>query len=347
MAAVADGGPGSPMVAVGRAINNSGELDTFVWRLLGRSLQPFYRLIGGRHRVWPPSKSSALLLVVGWVALTSPLLLLTRTRSSNRDAVAQRRKEYALSSLENVISNELLRQADPAGADKPPPSADKLFKLLFDELEHHDITAIGVSKTDARFVEGMRLLRVHTYRELREAIDKTKTARENCLSQLQSDSGAGVEKSQKSLAKDDLQFGDGRAMRARMRFAKNQVRQWMRAKSGWTASDEFTPERIAELDALIAEATVYSAEMQKDSRRAMRLIWNLLKPFRGHVAFSTLLIFIADTVGVMWWSQMMQLPYIANNPGTRSQVMEVAFRSCLASFVSWAFQYQANQVGTW
>lgn len=39
--------------------------------------------------------------------------------------------------------------------------------------------------------------RVLTYRELREAIDKTKTARDSDLGQLQ-----GVEK---SLAKDDLQ----------------------------------------------------------------------------------------------------------------------------------------------
>lgn len=69
------------MVAAGRAITDSGELNAFVWRLLGRCLQPFFRLIGGRQpqRVWPPSKESALLLVLGWLALTSPLGLLTRS----------------------------------------------------------------------------------------------------------------------------------------------------------------------------------------------------------------------------------------------------------------------------
>ena len=62
--------------------------------------------------------------------------------------------------------------------EKIPPPAEKLFELLYDEIEHRDITAIGVAKDNPLFVRGMELLRIHTAREIREAIDKTKQARE-------------------------------------------------------------------------------------------------------------------------------------------------------------------------
>ena len=91
-------------------INQTGEGQTWLWVTVGKALQPFFRLIGGKHKVWPPSKQSAPLIILGWLLLTSPLLFLMRERRNlSVEEVVDRRREYALSSLENMIQNERVR----------------------------------------------------------------------------------------------------------------------------------------------------------------------------------------------------------------------------------------------
>jgi hypothetical protein len=137
------------------------------------------------------------------------------------ELVEERRREYALSSLENLVANERVRleeeeeeakrevenkkeseggndegkqagdggkaekqspeavpgaeakkqsegQDEDEGDKKIPPPAEKLFELLYDEIEHRDITYIGVAPDNPLFVRGMELLRIHTAREIRE-----------------------------------------------------------------------------------------------------------------------------------------------------------------------------------
>jgi hypothetical protein len=90
--------PGSPLTAAlplpARA--DTGEGNTWIWVTAGKLLQPFFRLIGGKHRIWPPSKQSAPLIILGWCLLTSPLWFLMRERR-NRDVemVEERRRECA------------------------------------------------------------------------------------------------------------------------------------------------------------------------------------------------------------------------------------------------------------
>ena len=138
------------------------------------------------------------------------------------------------------------------------------FTLLFDEIEHHDITAIGVPKTDARFVRGMELLRIHTRRELRETIDKTQQAR----SAVQDDSIDNV-------PKEGRQFADGRAMRRLMRFVKNNVLTHMRAGGGKTCSDEFDRAEVAKLKRVTEESEAVELEdspkASSAGKRAMKL----------------------------------------------------------------------------
>jgi hypothetical protein len=295
------------------------------------------RLLGRRRirrLLWPPSRDSAPLLILGWLALTAPLAVLLRQRKSRDIAlVEERRREHALSSLANVIDNEELRLAGDAKPSPPPALAEKLFTLLFDEIEHHDITAIGVPKTDARFVRGMELLRIHTRRELREAIDKTQQAR----SAVQDDSIDNV-------PKEGRQFADGRAMRRLMRFVKNNVLTHMRAGGGKTCSDEFDRAEVAKLKALVKEAAAFSSAMQTENRRAMAIIWRLIKPFRWQVAFGTALSFVAETAAASVAVSSIQLPFIANRAGSHAEVMAYAYQSCLSHFVLWAFHRQVSMI---
>jgi hypothetical protein len=346
--AAADAAAGRGVAAGLSDINNTGESNAALWQFANRLLAPLYRLIGGKQRLWPPSRESAPLLVFSWCLLCTPLWFLLREhRNKDVEVVEGRRREYALSSLENLIANERVRlegvekeaeekaekekkrkeeagEAEPEAAaaaaeeeeeeeedggddddTKIPPPAEKLFELLYDEIEHRDITYIGVDKDDKRFVRGMELLRIHTSREIREAIDKTRQARE-----LKADfsmlSGAA------NLPKDLHQFKDGEKMQKRTRFAKTQVRKYMRA--GVSASPEFSKARIAELDALIKEATDYSKVIGSENRRALKLIWALLRPFYRHIGAGTFIKFCGETMGIVWWTNLMQLPYIANRP---------------------------------
>lgn len=245
---------------------------------------------------------------------------LPEKRNKDVEVVEERRREYALSSLQNIIANEDARLEDEVKKEKEakekeekeargevetaeeaaaaaeaeeskddvkiPPPAEKLFELLYDEIEHKDITAIGVPKDDPLFTRGMELLRIHTAREIREAIDKTKQARDLKID-VSMLSGAA------NIPKDLHQFQDGDKMQKRCVFAKTQVRRYM-AQSRGCASPEFSPEVVKELDTLIKEAKVLSKKIGNENRRAMGLIWNLLKPWWKHMTAGTLLKFVGE-----------------------------------------------------
>lgn len=50
-------------------------------------------------------------------------------------------------------------------------------------------------------------------------------------------------------------------------------------------------------------------------------------------------------MGVVWWTNLMQLPYIANRSGTKEEIMAFAFKQCLMSFVWWCFENPCHHVG--
>ena len=52
------------------------------------------------------------------------------------------------------------------------------------------------------------------------------------------------------------------------------------------------------------EAATFSQAMQSENRRAMRLIWELWKPFRAQIVVGTLMIFVAETAAAVWWATM-------------------------------------------
>lgn len=296
-----------------------------------RWLELFYRLIGGRGRIWPPSRESGPLLAAVWLALLSPLPFLLRQRRGRDIAlVEERRREHALSSISNILANEDLRLAS-SPIKPPPPLAEKLFALLYDEIDQHDITILGVPRTDPRFLRGMELLRSRTSSELREAIDKTRQAR----------NAAHID----DVPEEGRRFADGRAMRRLVRFVKNQILVYMRADGDATCSDTFDHAECAKLQQLVEEADSLSSKMLTENRRAMTIIWKLYQPCRCPMVVGTLLIFLSETAAASIVVSSLQLPYIANMPGTRAQVMAHAYLRCLSHFVLWAFHQQASMIG--
>ena len=203
--------------------------------------------------------------------------------------------------------------------------------MLFDQIEQHDITILGVPRTDPRFVRGMELLRSRTRHELRDAIDQTIQARDALHSN--------------GVPSEGRQFADGRTMRRLMRFVETQILVYMRAGGGATCSNAFDRDECTKLRGLIGEAKALSSTMQTENRRAMGIIWRLYRPCRWPMFFGTLLIFMAETAAAAVVVSSMQLPYIADMAGTRAEVMAHAYQRCLSHFVLWAFQRQAAVIG--
>lgn len=74
------------------------------------SLERFYVLIGGRQNVWPPTRKSAPLLSFFWASILGLIYLQVReTRNKAVMEVEELRRDYAMSSLQNIVTNEHAR----------------------------------------------------------------------------------------------------------------------------------------------------------------------------------------------------------------------------------------------
>ena len=51
------------MAAGLKNIKNTGESNAVLWVAMGRLLRPVFTLVGGKHKLWPPSRQSAPLLI--------------------------------------------------------------------------------------------------------------------------------------------------------------------------------------------------------------------------------------------------------------------------------------------
>ena len=75
-------------------------------------LEPFFRLIGGKSRIWPPSRTSAPALCAIWALMMAFLLKHMREKKHRAiDDVQGRRRRLALETLDSILKNEEERTA--------------------------------------------------------------------------------------------------------------------------------------------------------------------------------------------------------------------------------------------
>ena len=93
--------------AIQAAAPQSNALRSLTAFVLRHTLEPFFRLIGGKHRVWPPSRTSAPLLGSFWVVMMGILLRhLQESKHKVIDEVERRRRRLALETLDSLLKNE-------------------------------------------------------------------------------------------------------------------------------------------------------------------------------------------------------------------------------------------------
>ncbi len=104
-AAAARGGMPAMVRAAAEAV--AEDKPGFLARLQGGLLERLFKLVGGRQKLWPPSRESMPLQLVGFVSLIVILALGVRQKVQPKVLVVEeRRREYALSSLHNILKNE-------------------------------------------------------------------------------------------------------------------------------------------------------------------------------------------------------------------------------------------------
>ena len=380
------------------------------------SLERFYKLIGGKQNIWPPTRKSAPLLSLFWGTIVALIYLQVReTRNKAVVQVEELRREYAMSSLQNIVTNEyarvedhkqkeqslrelgmdaalaesmtrkqikevktertearkraraekraaglqlthqeladeaneeadrkaeLAKTADQRAADdlddKIEPPAEKLFELVFDEIEHSPITSIGVPEDDPYFNEGMRLLRIRVNEEMREAIDKTREARRYTAGM----SGKSASQaSQDGGAKDLYRYLDGSRMVKRARFAKDQVRKGLKGKHR-----EFNRQAIRELDALVKESLRFSKQIGAEQKAAAQKIWQLLKPWQAMYWSGTIIRCFAGVSWGFWYGRIMSLPSVVLAHADPAVALQQAGSQSILMFVWFLFNWPLDQI---
>ena len=79
----------------------------------------FFKLVGGKQKVWPPSREAMPLQVVGFVSLIVVLAFGVRQKVQPKVLVVEeRRRDYALSSLTNILKNEKERVQEKKAKDE-------------------------------------------------------------------------------------------------------------------------------------------------------------------------------------------------------------------------------------
>lgn len=199
--------------------------------------------------------------------------------------------------LKRVLSTDQQASIDAVEVDTEPPSAEKVFGVIFDAVTELPITeAIGVLPTDPYYVRASALFKACVRRELKEATEKTEEAQrifsEGTKGTL---SALDVEKAKA------LDYLDGSKLQAVVEFTKEKAKKHFgkgKAQAA-TATDAegkaetdvgvaaFDAEYLAAAEAavqgVVSEAELAKAEevlaaVQRKQKKALSYIFDLVRP---------------------------------------------------------------------
>jgi ABC-type multidrug transport system fused ATPase/permease subunit len=183
---------------------------------------------------------------------------------------------------------------------------------------------------DPRFAQGMALLRRRVKEEMREAIDKTRMAREEYSAMLPLQEAVNV-------PRDLHHFADGEKLMKRARFARYRVRKCLKGKHR-----EFDRKSIAEIDALVKESMQRWKLIGDEQRSAAKKIWSLLAPHKMMYLFGMVLRMVTQVSWGFWYGRIVSLPgrIIENSADPRAD----AARHCILQFVWFLFNWPMDKI---
>ena len=297
-----------------------------VRRAVVRGIQaPAVRLIG---YVWPPTRRSTpgylVAVLVMYAALYFGHIRAVRTREA--EAEDERKRKHVLVSMRNLLRYE---QEDGSGEEDGKDSrkeadSKKLFQLIFDDVENGPVTAIGIEPDEPDLLEIKRLLGVRVQKELRSAIDRTRTAR----------AGARADEQKRLTDASGVftaaEYSDGARLNKCLSFHKDSVKAHF-------------PE-VAAPKELLAEAKTLSKEIAGARNQARQRIRELVMPHFPKWLCGTLLLMVSETLWGLLHSMTLSLPHTLTtviDGGTTAR----AARSCLTMGLAYLLNFPIDTLG--
>ena len=237
--------------------------------------------------------------------------------TKEQDSANQRNRRQAVTTMGNLLAHEDRRlallakkaeeEAKPAdGPEKPeakkaekidtkPAEAEKLYKLLFDDVENAPITAIGVCADDPLYTRTRGLLAARTVVELKNVMERTKMAR-----------AVPVAKQQTMELKDDdgtfvaRDYIDGMKLVKKLKFAKDQVIKFF-------GKDMVAPE-------VMKETQDYAKAVAKARKASRGRIIALMRPHCMKWLRATVMLMASETLLTSFtYAYALGLPYKLTN----------------------------------
>ena len=254
-----------------------------------------------------------------------------------REAIAEdgRKKDHVQNSLDNLLEYEderlELLLASPKEAEEAeckagtspapktlkPADAQKLYELLFDDIENSPVTILGVDPASESYVRGVRMLGDQTAAELTRAIARTQAARAGA--KIGEDELTDYHGSYKAREG----WLDGTKLKKSLAFAKKSVKH-------------FGAEMVSL--ALLAEAkTVIKSIAAARSESRARLLQMLVPHFPKWLA-GTLILMYTETMWGVLQSYVMTLPQILTT-SIDPQTMARAGKTFVGVFFAYFMNY--------
>ncbi len=175
--------------------------------------------------------------------------------------------------------------------DKKPADAEKLYKILFDEVENEPITSIGIDLESANYKRMKALLATRTASHLETVASRTRASRE-----------LPVAKHQTSELKDEegtypaRDYIDGMKLVKAIKFAKDSVQKFF--------GKDMVPKD------LLRECEHLSKNVAKARTEARSRIFALLRPHMKKWAWATGMMMVSETVLTSFtYAYALGLPY--------------------------------------
>ena len=127
--------------------------------------------------IWPPGLHSLPVYVALWLGTMSILLFWYAFPKLPAQAEKQQAasKDFKLAALQNLLTAEKELEKEGAGS-KDGADAQKLYDMLFDDVEQQPVTCLGIKADHPAFADTLALLKSRVNEELKQTVRKTRVA---------------------------------------------------------------------------------------------------------------------------------------------------------------------------
>lgn len=238
--------------------------------------------------IWPPGLHSLPVYVALWLGTMSILLFWYAFPKLPAQAEKQQAasKDFKLAALQNLLTAEKELEKEGAGS-KDGADAQKLYDMLFDDVEQQPVTCLGIKADHPAFADTLALLKSRVNEELKQTVRKTRVA-------------LGSEAAEDGENAEDLEdYKEGGKLSECIEFSKNAAKHFKKVEPGLVDG------------AALAEAQALEKKIHTSRNELLKGIYAALLPILPGYSLSILLNTVHSTLNGIMWAYKSQVGGIA------------------------------------